>query len=133
MAGTVVVGYIPTPQGEAALSRAESEAALRGAGLVVVNASRGDAYIDRNRLRDDAWEDLAQRYADIQLDVTLTRADDSDDIAEAVLDACAEHAAELLVIGLRKRSSVGKLFLGSTAQRILMQSTTPVLAIPHAE
>ena len=41
----IVVGYVPNPEG-AALDRAIEEAMLRGARLVVVNASRGDAYVD---------------------------------------------------------------------------------------
>ena len=39
----VVVGYIPTPEGRAALARGITEAKLRDARLVVVNTTRGDA------------------------------------------------------------------------------------------
>ena len=43
----IVVGYAPGPPGEAALRRGAEEARLRGARLVVVNSSRGDALVDR--------------------------------------------------------------------------------------
>ncbi|NLT29751.1 MAG: universal stress protein, partial [Propionibacterium sp.] len=36
MSGTIVVGYVPRPEGKAALERAVEEAQLRGATLVVV-------------------------------------------------------------------------------------------------
>ena len=39
----IVVGYIPTPEGRAALARGVAEAKLRQVKLVVVNTSRGDA------------------------------------------------------------------------------------------
>ena len=44
---TVVVGYIPDQYGEAALTAAIEEAGRRGTGLVVVNATKGDALVDR--------------------------------------------------------------------------------------
>ena len=37
--------------------------------------------------------------------------------------------ADLIVIGLRKRSQVGKLVMGSNAQEILMAAACPVLAV----
>jgi nucleotide-binding universal stress UspA family protein len=46
-----------------------------------------------------------------------------------VLLAIEELDAELVVIGVRRRTAVGKLLLGSTAQSIIMQSTCDVLAV----
>jgi nucleotide-binding universal stress UspA family protein len=43
---TIVVGYVPTPEGEAALNAAVAEARLRDQPLHVVNSSRGDALAD---------------------------------------------------------------------------------------
>ena len=51
------------------------------------------------------------------------------DGAEEVLLAVEELDAELVVIGVRRRTAVGKLLLGSTAQSIIMQSTCDVLAV----
>lgn len=44
--GKVVVGYVPKPEGEAALAQAIAEAQLRGSDLVVVNSHRGGAGFD---------------------------------------------------------------------------------------
>ena len=46
--GTVVVGYVPKPEGEAALRTAIAEAKLRSASLVVVNSHRGGADFDQD-------------------------------------------------------------------------------------
>ena len=55
-----------------------------------------------------------------------------DHLADEVVDLAAEISAELIVIGLRRRSPVGKLLLGSAAQDILLDSTVPVLAVRAA-
>ena len=49
--------------------------------------------------------------------------------AEDLIGIAADVDAELIVIGLRRRSPVGKLILGSNAQRILLDAKCPVLAV----
>ena len=49
--GTVVVGYVPKPEGDAALATAISEAKLRGSKLVVVNSHRGGHEYDADAAR----------------------------------------------------------------------------------
>jgi nucleotide-binding universal stress UspA family protein len=51
------------------------------------------------------------------------------DVAEQVLAVADEVSASLVVIGLRRRSPVGKLIMGSVAQRILLSADCPVLAV----
>jgi len=49
--------------------------------------------------------------------------------AEDLISIADANKAELIVIGLRKRTAVGKLILGSNAQRILLDAHCPVLAV----
>ena len=49
--------------------------------------------------------------------------------AEDLIEVAESSHAELIVIGLRRRTPVGKLILGSNAQRILLDATCPVLAV----
>jgi nucleotide-binding universal stress UspA family protein len=53
----------------------------------------------------------------------------SSDPADDLLQVAEDVSAEVIVIGLRRRSPVGKLILGSNAQRILLDATCPVLAV----
>ena len=120
---TVVVGYVSKPEGEAALDAAIEEAKRRGADLVVVNARRSstepETEMDGVRSRLD---DSGVTYDLRQMVRGFEPAEDLISIAEA-------NSAELIVIGLRRRSPVGKLILGSNAQRILLDAPCPVLAV----
>ena len=129
--GTIVVGYVPKSEGRAALKRAAEEAQLRDARLVVVNSHRGGREFDA----DDAIETEAQleevrstlREAGVENEVRqLVRGMDP---AEDLINVAKEVDAEFIIIGLRRRSPVGKLILGSNAQRVLLDAPCPVLAV----
>ena len=127
---TVVLGYVPKPEGEAALAAAIAECTLRGADLVVVNAHRA-------RAGDRGWE---QRLA-TELDEVRARVEGAGvmvdvralqselEPADDLIAVAEEVDADLIVIGLRRRTPVGKLILGSSAQRILLDAHCPVLAV----
>jgi len=50
-------------------------------------------------------------------------------LVEALIAVAKETSADFIVIGLRRRTPVGKLILGSNAQRILLEAPCPVLAV----
>ena len=125
----VVVAYIPTPEGDAALDAGAAEAERRGVGLVVVNTTRGDALVDARFLAEDGVERLRQRLEALPVDATLRQVSSGNDIARDLNDLADEVDADLVVIGLRRRSPVGKLLLGSAATRILLEVTRPVLTV----
>ena len=49
--------------------------------------------------------------------------------SEDLIAVAEEVGADFIVIGLRRRTPVGKLILGSNAQRILLDAPCPVLAV----
>src|SRR5665647_866365 len=61
--------------------------------------------------------------------VSTPEGDAALDVAEDIIGAASREEAVLIVIGLRRRSPVGKLLLGSNAQRILLDAPCPVLAV----
>jgi nucleotide-binding universal stress UspA family protein len=132
--GVIVVGYVPKPEGDAALRLAAQEARLRGSSLVIVNSHRGGQELDDGGAvavatqLDAIRAQLADAGVEHEVRQLVRGADPADDLV-AVAE---EVAADLIVIGLRRRSPVGKLILGSNAQRILLDAPCPVLAVKAA-
>ncbi|MDN4612402.1 universal stress protein [Arthrobacter burdickii] len=126
---TIVVGYVPNALGDAAVTEAVEEARRRNAELVVINTTRAD------RLVNPAYADSADvSKLEEMLDATGVRYSVRHSISEAtaaeeVVDTAEELDAELIVIGLRHRTPVGKLIMGSTAQNILLSARCNVLAV----
>ena len=132
---TIVVGFVPKPEGRAALRRAAEEAQLRDAKLVVVNSHRGGRSFDAE---ESAENEAALAEVREQLDTTgvgyeLRQLVRGLDPAEDMIAVAEQVKAEFIVIGLRRRSPVGKLILGSNAQRILLDAPCPVLAVKAEE
>jgi nucleotide-binding universal stress UspA family protein len=125
---TIVVGWMPNPYGRAAVAQAIVEARNRGHRLVVVNATKGDAIVDERYAGDG---DLAALERELEASGVPheIRQSMGADVGDQVLAAAEEVSASLVVIGLRRRSPVGKLLLGSVAQRILLGAGCPVLAV----
>ncbi len=122
----VVVGYLSTPEGEAALKAAIREAELRDTSISIIVGARGlGAAMERDRMVHEVKEIMDGR----DIAFTVTEDNGERDIAEVIYETAARADAQLIVIGLRRRSPVGKLILGSNAQRILLEAHCPVLAV----
>ncbi len=131
---TVVVGYLMSDEGRAALNRAVDEAKLRGTRLLVVHSLRGGT-------RDE--EDQARAYRDelARIEQLLDSEPITSEVRQLVrgrpagqdlVEVARQESATLIVIGLRRRNPVGKLVLGSNAQEVLLHADCPVLAVKAA-
>ena len=128
---TVVVGYIPDEYGEAALAEGIEEARRRRVRLVVVNATKGDALVDRRYVGETGLADLRSRLAGLDLEHEVRQAVVAD-VAEEMLRVVHDTGAQVLVIGIRHRTPVGKMIMGSVAQHVLLDAPCPVLAVKPA-
>jgi nucleotide-binding universal stress UspA family protein len=129
--GNVVVGYVPKPEGQAALTSAISEAKLRGAKVVVINSHRGGQDFDRaaSNKAETEMDAVKQKLDEAGIEHEVRQLVRGFEPAEDLIGIAEDVSAELIVIGLRRRSPVGKLILGSNAQRILLDAKCPVLAV----
>lgn len=126
---TVLVGYVPSPLGEATLRAGVEEARRRSEALVVLNMSRDDKLVDPHRAKESDLERVQRDVAELGVDVEVVRVEQGSDPAIAILEAAEARGASAIVIGLRHRTPVGKLILGSVAQRILLDARCPVVAV----
>lgn len=123
---SVIIGYVPTPEGQAALRYAVKECLLRECDLVVVQSPR------RADATDDFADDIEAARSDLAgagLSVDIRTGTEGNEPAEDLIEAAEGGAADLIIIGLRRRTPIGKLILGSNAQRILLDAPCPVIAV----
>ena len=126
---TIVVGYTPTSAGRAALNTAITEARKSDRPLVVVNTSRGDALDDPSFAQPADLDWVRATLEEAGVPFTIRQEVRGREAADELIGVLEEVEAELCVIGIRRRSAVGKMVLGSNAHRILMDSPSPVLTV----
>ncbi len=127
----IVVGYVETAEGRAALDRAIAEASQRGARLIVINSHKGGTSLDRDTAMelDENMDGVHTILHDAGIEHEVRQLVRGVDPAEDLVAVADEVDADLIVIGLRRRSPVGKLILGSNAQQVLLEASCPVLAV----
>lgn len=121
---TVLVAYNESPQGEAAMRAAVSEAVRRKQQLAVL--------VLTPQVGTTVPAALAHLLDSVPNTVPVApisfRAEQAD-VADAIVDHAEAVSADLVVIGSRKHSTVGKFLVGSTTQQVLLDSPAPVLVV----
>src|SRR5690242_479154 len=98
---TIVVGYVPTPEGEAALRAAVDEARLRDQPLHVVNSSRGDSLTDSRFASEDALQQVRATLDAAGVVYEIDQQVRGHEASDEVVEAADRVKANLIVIGLR--------------------------------
>jgi nucleotide-binding universal stress UspA family protein len=118
---TIIAAITDSREGRHALVQAVAEAKHLGSDLVAVNL--GNTELDVTNFDTDG----------VIIAVVDRRGKDKEDSADPVLDEIAARKATRLVIGMKRRTPVGKAILGSLSQRLLLNSPVPVLAVKLPE
>lgn len=113
---TIMIARAATDEGQAALEAGLAEAALRGEDAVIFHLGGDDSDAEAAELQGVP---VSHRTPDGR----------SRDAVGDLLDAAEQVDASLIVVGVRHRSPMGKLLLGSAAQQILLEAAAPVLAV----
>ena len=126
---TILVAYVPRPEGRAALDKGIEIATRRQERLVVVNASPGGKEDETVLVDGYEGERVEERLAQLPIQAEFKQFVRGRSTLDEIEALVAELNVSVLVIGLRKRTAVGKLLLGSMAQEILMTIPCPILAV----
>jgi len=127
----IVVGYIATPAGEAALNWAMEEAKVRAGRLIVIHSKVGGEHDDAASFAASAraLDNVRARLEEAALDHSIHEYVLGREPVDDLISAATEHDAAMIVIGIRTRSATGKYLLGSNALEILHDATVPVVCV----
>ena len=124
-----------------ALRWAVALAARRHSRLIVLSAVEPLlAHAAQARLKQDLRADTETTLENFVAGVVSTIASDRPkydlDVqigpaSDVILDAATENSVDLVVMGTYGISGFRKLLLGSTTERVLRRTQTPILAVPH--
>jgi len=127
---TVAVAHQVSATSRPALVQAVQEAKFRSTDLAVlhvvesIDPDRQEAY--RLGVSDEIEKVVGQEPG---VPWTLHLATPGADLSAALLGLVDSVGADLLVIGARRRSPVGKALLGSVAQTMILEANLPVLVV----
>lgn len=126
---TILVAYVPRPEGKAALEKGIEIAKRRGEKLLVVNSSTGGKQEDEALADSDDVERVDSLLASSGVETEFKQFVRGKDVTEEINNLIEAQSVSLVIIGLRRRTAVGKLILGSNAHDILMTVNSPILCV----
>ena len=131
---SVVVAYVPDATGFLAVTEGAREARWRGVDLVVVNIIVRAAYTKPTSADEQELDAVSARLTEDGVSFEIRHIDQTlSHPSDEILKVAAETDAQLIVVGLKRRSAVAKALLGSNAQRVLLDAHCPVLSVWQAD
>ncbi|WP_432540993.1 universal stress protein [Kineococcus sp. SYSU DK002] len=118
---TLLVAYSRTAEGEAALEQGRDLAARLQYPVVVFDLEGRPTGDDRHLTPPHGIAREDERWVGPPASAPAP--------AEDLLDTAQELDVAMIVVGVRRRSPVGKFLMGSQAQSILLGASVPVVAV----
>ncbi len=128
---TIAVAHQISPTTQLALAEAIRQADFRGTDLAVLHVAESFDQDDVDHFKAGINDEIEKAIHDSGLHhvpwkLYLTAAPE---VAPALLDLLDDIDAQMLVIGARRRSPVGKALVGSVSQTLILDADLPVLVV----
>jgi nucleotide-binding universal stress UspA family protein len=140
MAKPIIVGYDPKSSDRSPVAFALRAARFTGTRLVVASVGSGAGAKEEStggRVEEDLVPTAAGALDELQRDldaegVAVESVElNNTSAARALHEAAEEHDAGLLVVGSTNRGAVGRVLMGSTAERLMHGAPCPIAIVPH--
>ncbi|QCU77226.1 universal stress protein [Citricoccus sp. SGAir0253] len=129
---TILVGYTASPESRAALAEAIRLARITLEDLLVVNAGPGGEHRHEAMVTEDEQVEL-QRVLDASgLRAEFRQYARGRSTVTEFKDLATEVQPSLVVIGLRRRGTFGRVLMGSVADTLLQELDQPVLCVKES-
>lgn len=126
----IMVGYDGSEMAHRALLLAQQRAKSLSAELhIFTSAANGKSDSPKNSRLEEGLKDseMLCKACDIPCKVKMSTANLS--VAEDIIRYAKENQIDEIVIGLRRRSQLGKLLFGSTSRQVILDAPCPVLSV----
>lgn len=129
----IMVGYDGSELSQRALVVAQKRAKLMKAELHVFTTATGNGNSSGDKVKNTRLEtglkDAGIRCKACGIECQMEMSDSNLSAADDIVRYAAENDMDEIIIGLRKRSNIGKLLFGSTSRQVLLEAPCPVLTV----
>ena len=127
----ILIGYDGSEESNKALDIIKQYAKILSAEAYVLTVVEGGAHAVRE-VYQKAEDDLTfakNSIAAVGIRCTAKLSAQGLEPGEDLLQFAEENAIDLIIIGIQKRSKMGKLLFGSNAQYVILNAACPVLTV----
>lgn len=126
-----ILGYDGTETAKAALEVAKEQVTAFGGKIHIVQSLIGgdDTSVDDVNKAEEDLEYAKRYFESLKIPCETHLLIRGLPAGEDIVQFAKEYSAYEVIVGVRRRSKVGKLMFGSTAQYVILEATCPVLTV----
>lgn len=127
----ILVGFDGTKAAKEAIAVAEQHARIFDATIILANSMVGGPEVPRKDFEkaENSLEHQKSALIDKKLPCKTILSVRGLEAGEDLVRLAKEHQADEVIIGVRRRSKVGKIIFGSTAQFVVLNAPCPVVTV----